>query len=419
MDHRVQPVAPGWERTFALPPSKSVHQRALVLDALADEPMPLRFAPDARPPGEDVRRCAAAVRALGRWSGDALGDSRASRVVDVGESGTALRFLLALATLRPVGARTLLRGRPVLLARPHAPLRRALLALGAGIKRRHSGAFRIVARAPTRGARLVLDVGRSSQFASALLLIAPRIGGLTLDLRGAATSRRYLDLTIAMLRDVQVPVTVTGDRIAVGAGVPAAAGIDVPADASAAACWWTAAALTGGRARVLGIRPDGRQADLAVLPILEACGARVLTEDGGVIVEGRDAAPVADRHHDLTASPDLLFLVGALAARAAGTTTITGVAHARGKESDRPAVLVAGLGALGVEAALDGDDTVVIRGGGARGGAVDVAGDHRAAFGFGVLGLAVPGITLRGAEVAAKSQPAFLADLAALGGLAG
>ena len=415
MDHRVEPVAPGWEHDFALPPSKSVHQRALVLAALCESPPELRAFPGARPPGDDVRRCAEAVAALGTWTDGALGASRETRVLDLGESGTALRFLLALACLRPAGARTLLRARPVLLRRPHAPLRRALVRLGAHVKRRSSGALRVLGSELQHGARLTLDVRRSSQYASALALIAPRIGGLTLELVGGHTSRPYLDLTLAMLADAGIGVQATTERVGIAAGVPRRETIDLPADASAAACWWTAAALTGGRARVPGLARDGRQADLAMLDILATHGAAVEADAGAVTVSG-GTQPAADarREHDLTACPDLMFLVGALAARTPGVTVLRGLAHTRGKESDRVAVLVAGLQALGVDAAVEPGDVVCIRGGGARGGLVSVAGDHRAAFGFGVLGLAVPGVTLRGAEVAAKSQPRFLADLAAL-----
>lgn len=416
MDHRVEPVAPGWERTFALPPSKSVHQRALALATLCAAPPVVRLAADAREAGDDARHAAAAFAALGSWQDGALGSSRARRVLDLGESGTALRFALALACLRPEGARTLVRARPVLLRRPHGTLRRALLALGARIKRRRSGAFRVLGSPLARDARITLDVRRSSQYASALALIAPRIGGLTLDLRGAATSRRYLDLTLAMLRDLGVPVEAEASRVRVGAAEPRAEAIDVPADASAAACWWTAAVLTGGRARVPGLRRDDPQADMAVLDILAAYGGRVVEEAGGLAMEGPPAPAAADeRTHDLTACPDLVFLVGALAACTPGVTTLRGIAHTRGKESDRVAVLVRGLEALGVQAAIEPGDVVRIRGGGAHGGVVDVAGDHRAAFGFGLLGLAVPGVVLRGAAAAvAKSQPRFLADLAAI-----
>ncbi|MDF1700428.1 MAG: hypothetical protein P1V36_04645 [Planctomycetota bacterium] len=206
MDLRVDTVAPGWSRTFPVPPSKSMHQRALALGALARGPATLVFADDARPPGEDVQRCAAAFARLGTWQGDALGSSKASLTLDLGESGTALRFAVALAALRPVGARTLVRARPVLLRRPHGPLLRALGALGGSLKRRSSGAIRVVAGGLRHGGRVTIDMRRSSQYASALALIAPRLGGLTLDLRGASTSRAYLDLTLAMLREAQVPV---------------------------------------------------------------------------------------------------------------------------------------------------------------------------------------------------------------------
>ncbi|MDA1195657.1 MAG: hypothetical protein O2894_10800, partial [Planctomycetota bacterium] len=110
MDHAVPTAAPGWRRVFHVPPSKSLHQRALVLAALSAEPVAITAASDALPAGDDTQRCAAAVRALGPWRDGALGDSRASLTLDLGEGATAFRFALALATLRPPGARTLVRG---------------------------------------------------------------------------------------------------------------------------------------------------------------------------------------------------------------------------------------------------------------------------------------------------------------------
>jgi 3-phosphoshikimate 1-carboxyvinyltransferase len=363
------------------------------------------------------------MEALGAWQGGALGASRASRVLDLGESGTAFRFALAAATLRLGGARTLVRGRPVLLRRPHRPLQRALRRLGARLKRRHSGAVRVLGGGLRGGGRLVLDTSRSSQYASALLLVAPRIGGLALDLPEPVASRAYLDLTVALLRRFHVPVERTPaaagrpERIAVGAAAPAAGEVVLEPDASAAAAWWAAAALGRGEAWVPGLARTSAQADTALWDLLAAMGAEVRTDQEGwvrVRGTGRLAAPAAEV--DLRRSPDLIFLAGALAAAAEGTTVLRGLAHTRGKESDRMAVMARGLQALGADVRVEGDDRVVVRGGGLHGGTVDCGGDHRAAIGFGVLGLAVPGVVLAGAEVVAKSQPGFLQELARLGG---
>ena len=115
---------------------------------------------------------------------------------------------------------------------------------------------------------------------------------------------------------------------------------------------------------------------------------------------------------DLGEAPDLLPIVGVLAAGAQGETVVRGAGHARFKESDRLATVAAGIEALGGDARVEGD-VLRIRGRALRGGRVAVAHDHRIALAFGVLGLVVPGVVLQGAEAVGKSYPTFFEELAA------
>lgn len=400
-----------------VPASKSLHQRALVLAACAGGPTRIEAGPS--PVGDDVRRLAAALRTLGPWSGDALGASRERRTVDLGLGATGFRFTIAAATLRPEGARTLVTGHRRLLARPHVPLRRALTRLGGHVKRRSSGATR-VRGGGVHGRHLDLRADVSSQYASALLLIAPRIGGLDLRLLQRPVSRPYLELTVDVLRAFGLRVETQGldapgGTLRVEAGVPAApSGVyRVEADASCAAPWWAAAFLTGGEVRIADLPRTTRQADAALLGVLARMGAGIEDlPDGTVRVRG-GGARVALGEVDLRDAPDLLPLVGALAADAPGTTRVTGAGHARFKESDRLATVAAAVRSLGGDAVVDGED-LVIRGRPLGGGVVDVAGDHRLALAFGVLGLRVPGVVLHGAEAVVKSYPTFLDELAGL-----
>ncbi len=410
MDFVVTPPRDPVRAFRTVPGSKSLHQRALVLRALAGGET-LIDTSDLQPPGDDVRRLGAALDAFGVWNGAALGTSRASTRVDLHLNGTGMRFAVAAAALRPQGARTLVTGRPSLLRRPHSPLLRALRTLGVRLKRRHSGAVRVIGGPPTAG-RVRLDGSLSSQFASALMLIAPRTGGLEIELAGTVVSRPYLALTADVLRAFGIEARVEPERIRVEGGAPSADRYRVEADASAAAVWWCVAALTGGEITVGATRRDGRQADLAVLPILERMGAEVFDAERGVGVRARGPLRAAGEI-DLRDSPDLLPLCAVLAAVAEGRTRIVGVAHARGKESDRVAVVAERLAGLGV--AVDvAQDGLTVEGGEVRGGRVDVAGDHRIAFAFGALGQRLPGIVLAGAQAVEKSHPAFLTDLQAL-----
>ncbi len=404
-----------------VPASKSLHQRALLLRAMSEEET--RLEASEAVPGDDVRRLRVALDALGpRWSAGALGGSRERLEVDLGLGATGFRFCMAAAALRPEGAATLVTGHPSLRARPHAVLRRALIALGGRVKRRHSGAMRVLGGG-VRGRTLSLRADVSSQYASALLLIAPRIGGLELTLLDRPVSRPYLELTVQVLEAFGVGVEAeglddAGGRIVVASAEPRADVFPVEADASCAAPWWAAAALTGGEAWVEGLPAGSRQADTALLGILERMGAGVGDGPGGVAVVrgGEDLAGAGSV--DLRDASDLVPLVGILAAAARGESRITGAGHVQHKESDRLRTVAAGISALGGRAEIEGTD-LVIRGGGLTGGRVDVAGDHRIALAFGVLGLRVPGVVLHGAEAVDKSYPSFLGDLAAAAGGSG
>ena len=421
MDHAVTPAGAPLTGPFPVPPSKSVHQRCLALAALAEDPV--RLEPGAPGvPGQDATRLAVATEALGGWSGDALGSGRESLRLDLGEGATGFRFSVALATLRPEGARTLVTGRPALRGRSHGVLLQALRGLGGHVRRRRSGAVRVIGGG-MRGGRVDLDAGTSSQFASALLLVAARIGGIDLRLRGRCASLPYLRLTANVLRQFSVPVETDGlegasGRIQVAEARPAAASVALVPDASCAAAWWAAAALCGGCAVVPGLPADTGQADGALPGMLARMGARVDSAPGGEVrVHGDGTRLRGLGEVDLRDSPDLVFLVGVLAGGAEGETVLRGVSATRGKESDRVAVLAAGLEALGGEVSIEPDDAVRIRGRALHAGRVSVGADHRAAFAFGILGLKVPGIVLRGAARAVgKSHPGFLAALAALGG---
>lgn len=396
-----------------MPPSKSLHQRALVLAALADGPVAIEA--EGRP-GDDVRRLEAALARIGPWSDGALGTGRDRRALDLGLNATGFRFASAVSTLRPSGARTLVTGRPQLLDRPHRPLRLALERLGGHVIRRPSGAFRVIGGGMGPG-ELRIDASLSSQFVSALMLIAPRIGGLRLHLLGRVVSLPYLELTRRVLAAFDVEARLDGATVTVARGTPhRASPFVVEADASSAAPWWAAAALLGGRIEVQALSRDTPQADAALLAILERMGASVEdAPDGGVVVVGSGAPLAGAGEVDLGHAPDLLPLVGALGATARGETRVVGASHAMHKESDRRVTTVAAIHALGGDAEVT-DDGIVVRGRPLTGGRIRAADDHRIVLAFGILGLAVGGVEISGAEAVSKSYPEFPERLLALAG---
>ena len=410
----------------AVPPSKSVHQRALLLAVLGPRGATTTIEAAGAPSG-DVLGLAAAlssvagvpVPCVGEVPGavgddGALGRSRDRRRLMLGMNGTGLRLLTTAVGLRPRGARTLLTGAPRLRARPHGALVRALGRLGAHVHRKPSGALRVIAT-PWTAHAVSLPLDRSSQPASSILLSACRAGGVTVRVVGPAVSRGYLGLTRAALAAFGVPSEERDGVVTVPAATPRCAHLRVEPDASSAAVWWAAAALTGGRARVAGLPRRSAQPDLALLPVLERMGASVRAgADGVPEVVGPGGGLRGAGEVDLRDAPDLAPLVAALGAAAEGGTRVTGAPHLRDKESDRVATVVAAVRAVGGEATPTDDGFEVLgRAGALRGGRVAVAGDHRIALAFGVLGLAVPGVVLDGVEAVSKSYPGFPEALAA------
>jgi 3-phosphoshikimate 1-carboxyvinyltransferase len=167
---------------------------------------------------------------------------------------------------------------------------------------------------------------------------------------------------------------------------------------------------TGGSVTVTGLpSPDDRsgQPDASIVEVLRAFGAVVTWRDGAATATGRLVTPVA---LDLGGAPDLAPLVGALGCLVVGTTTVSGAAHLRLKESDRIAAVVDAARALGC-AAEERSDGFVVHGAATRGGAVCVRGDHRLAMAFAVVGSALGDVRIDDPACVGKSFPGFWHDV--------
>jgi 3-phosphoshikimate 1-carboxyvinyltransferase len=404
---------------LAAPASKSVTNRLLVLAALADGVSvlqhPLR--------SDDTEAMAAAVGGFGAAVEDAGGEWRvagtAGRLssppepVDARLSGTVLRFVTALAALAPSGAEVT--GSPPLLRRPVAPLTKALTSLGAAVED-HAGNPPVrVEGGGLSGGAVTVDAATSSQFVSAVLLVAPYAAEEVTVTAQGTTASGYIDLTVEMMRawgaDVQAAGTARW-RVAAGQGYRGGT-VAVEYDASAAAHLLAVAAATGGPVTVLNAEPDSTQPDAGLTAVLQERGAEVQADGPALTVTGPERLRAVDA--DLGAMPDQVTTVAALAALADGTSHLRGVAVARGHETDRLAALAAELGkaGVGVDEQRDG---LVIRGATARGPArLDTYSDHRLAMAFAALGARVPGIVVEDPGCVAKTYPRFWQDLATLG----
>jgi len=408
---------------LAAPASKSVTNRALLCAALADGTSRLTGAAA----GDDADAMAAALAELGagvdrgdpaRWRVAGTGGRPASpaRPLDARLSGTTMRFLAAAATLTPAGA--VVTGRPPLLRRPVGPLVAALRALGAAVADAGGGLPPVTAAGGgLDGGRATVDAGASSQFASAVLLVAPyaRHGVvLAAERLGAAA---YVELTAALMRRFGARVEPAGPAAwRVAAGHPyRAAELAIEYDASAAAHLFALAAATGGQVTVTNATPGTLQPDAALPELLAAMGATVTRDGPALTVRGPERLDAVDA--DLSAMPDQVTTVAAVAALAGGRSRLRGVGVARGHETDRLAALAAELAKLGV-AVTELPDGLVVAGAGPdrlRPARLATWGDHRMAMALAAVAARVPGVVIDDPGCVAKTYPGFWDDLAAAG----
>lgn len=405
----------GFGGRIAVPPSKSLTQRALVAAALAPGSRIVRPL-DAR----DPRLLFDALRAAGfslTWEDGEVRSSARSHTEGaellLGNNGTGARFLLAQLAATP--GRFRLDGDQRLRQRPIAPLAEALRSLGARISPVAPGDGGpgtlalplVIDGGALAGGEVSVDAASSGQFVSALMLLAPRLRhGLTIRLTAPPPSRPYLDLTEEVLAAFDVAVTRVGEcEFHVPAARLRATTFTVEGDWSAAAFPMAAAALTGGAVEVEGVRVASRQGDAVVARLLEGIGCTVSATARGVRIAGRAHLPLVA---DLRDTPDLFPPLAVVTAALGGR--LEGLAGLAVKESDRLRLVTDLLERLGYDVAHTGDSFT--SGGGvppvARWrGALSPEQDHRVAMALAVAGAVTEGVVVEDAACVSKSWPEF------------
>ena len=403
-----------------VPASKSIANRELVLSAIAGGRSRLDMG--RLDPGDDVRAMRQALAALGyqvEWDQTfqitvhgAETIPHATGPVHAAEAGTVARFALALAALADGDTR--FDGSERLRERPLAPLVHALRALGASAD---GDALPLTVHGPLHGGRASVPGSQSSQFASALLLVAARMEhGLELEITGSLVSAPFVDLTIACLQKRGVKVDApTLDRVAVKPQKVKPRSLEIPGDATAATYPAAAAAICGGSVTVENVDAHeirGGQGDARFFSILEEMGCGVSRGRGTVTV--RRVGELQGIVENVRDCSDVFPSLAVIATQCETPTELGGIAHTRLQESDRIRAVADGINALGGKATAYGD-SIRIEPAPLRGGVVDAKGDHRIAMAFSILGLQVPGVAIEGAESVSKTFPDFYAMLKELG----
>jgi len=416
------------------PGDKSISHRALILGALADGTTDIEGLLE----GDDVLRTAAAMRAFGaeatqlgegRWrvAGTGGGFSEPAAPVDFGNSGTGVRLTIGAAARFPINI--IYTGDASLSSRPMGRILAPLTAMGAAALARTGERL----PAAVRGGRLQAirheSPKASAQIKSAVLLAGLGAEGRTEVVEPEASRDHTERMLAAFGANVETGALADGRNWAAVEGGARLHGcaVRVPADPSSAAFAAAAALILPGseilidqvclnplRAGFFETIAD-MGADCAALERGELGGEPVATlrVQGSILTAAR---PPAGRAASMI---DEYPILAALAAFAEGETRLVGAEELRVKESDRIALMVAGLRACGVEAE-ELPDGLIVRGcgqSGVRGGAlIDTHGDHRIAMSFLVLGLgAREPVRVKDADMIATSFPGFAAFMGGLG----
>jgi len=392
-----------------VPASKSVANRELVLSAEAKGRS--RIDIGRLDPGDDVHAMYEALAAMGHdvtWTGERidvtpLETPYAHVAIDARDAGTVARFVTALAALS--GAEVRVDGSERMRKRPITTLVRALRELGASID---NDTLPFTVRGPLRGGDVEVSGYESSQFASALLLVGPRMAsGLRLGLAGEIVSAPFLDMTVAALEKRGVRVErPSSRRFVIAPHEVKARTLAIPGDATAATYPAAAAAVLCGSVTIENVsakHEPGGQGDVRFFDLIEDMGCIVKR---GTSTTVRRSGALYGITANVSDCSDVFPALAVIATQADTPTELSGLGHTRRQESDRPVAVASAINALGGRAQVYGD-AIRIEPAPLHEGIVDSAGDHRIAMAFAILGLQVPGVAISGAESVAKTFPGF------------
>ena len=416
------------DASVQVPGSKSLSNRELVLSALAQSPSELTGVLRAR----DTDLCMRALHGLGAEV-EAAGtrvritplSSVRPTVVDCGLAGTVMRFLPAVAALGNVPVR--FTGDPQPQTRPLRPLLDALTQLGARVEYESEVSLPFTICGPIAGNHVRIDASASSQFLSALLLVAPRIPPaaasrsaqdgagtpLTIELVGAVPSKAHIDMTLACMRRRGVPVWCRKNILEVPRTPYRGLNTAIEPDLSNAGPFLAAAMVTGGTVTIEQWPEQTTQAGVQWPSIFERMGARVQVEGGAhaplrtLTVHGPKRGQLRGIEVDLHAFGELVPTLAAVCAFAQTPSTLVGIAHLRGHETDRLHALTQELQRLGIGVEEGADYLKILPQEPKENTTVESYADHRMATFGAIIGLVVPGTKVRNIATTAKTMAHF------------
>lgn len=406
MDLKIIPPEELNQTSIELPLSKSESNRQLIISALTPgAPRPAKVA--------DCDDTDALIAAL---------DSKSDHI-NIGAAGTAMRFLTAYYACKQ-GADVVLDGSERMRQRPIAALVEALRALGADIDYAGAEGFpplHIRGRM-LEGGRVEMEASVSSQYVSALLMVAPTMEhGLELALKGRVVSRPYIDMTLALMAEAGVKgkFDENTNTVSVGNGTYRPTLPPVEADWSAASYWFEIAAVSTETVRLRGLRPKSLQGDYAVRRLFDVTGLQSKFEADGDLRLHLTPDAGSQLGMDFSDTPDLAQTMAVTCCLLMLPFRFSGLESLRIKETDRLAAMQMELSKLGFITDVEEPGTLVWNGArfdpGENIEPIETYQDHRMAMAFAPAALFFPGLQINNAEVVSKSYPRFWNDLRSAG----
>ena len=418
----IQPIRKPLDVTIEVPGSKSYTNRALLVAALARGASTLTgalFSDDTHYMCNALQNLGVEIdadekRAMFDVSGNGGDIPVSSAELYIGNSGTTSRSLTAYVSLGH--GRFVIDGdEPMRHGRPISDLLDALTQIGVSARSQYDNGHLpvIVEASGLEGGRTRLDVSKSSQFLTALLLIAPCAkNDVEIEVVGDR-EMPYIDITLAVMEAFGVQVVSEGYKyFRIEGGQRYQPRIyNVEPDASNASYFFAAAALTGGRVTVQHLHLDSMQGDVQFVRILEQMGCQVAVSDIGITVTGPHQLKGVDV--DMRAISDTALTLAAIAPFADSKVTIRNIEHTRWQETDRIHAMVTELRRLGVPV-IEHQDGLEVSPSSITPAAIDTYEDHRMAMAFSLVGLKARGIRINDPDCVSKTFPNYFEVLQGL-----
>lgn len=393
---------------ISLPASKSICNRVLTIVALSDGVGDVYNVSDC----DDTNAIINAITM----------HQKGEKYINIGAAGTAMRFMTAMLALRTKATVTI-DGSARMRKRPIKELVDVLCQLGAKIEyagESDSCPPLLIHQAPMRGGTVSINGSISSQYISALMMIAPGLSdGLTINITGGLVSRPYVEMTAAIMRDFGAQVLCTDNQITIKQGDYKSRTYSVENDWSAASYWYEIRSLIPDvNLRLASLHKNSTQGDSKVAEIFKLFGVETEYTSDGVLLTYNPKSVAERIDIDLQNQPDLAQTIVVTACLKGIPFRISGLSTLRIKETDRISALISQLAKLGYtvreteDATLESDS---VRRSCDKAPAIETFDDHRMAMAFAPASIVVPGITIEDAEVVSKSYPKYWEHLKLIG----